>query len=185
MSYGVCLLLLGVLGACGIGPQTEPVVVSIPPQTAVPVPTTVVTGVPLSVQVYLLQGSHLFRVTRTVPPGPGMEPTLSAISAPLSPDERSQGLRTALPPSVRPLRGSISRGDIARVEVPPGFDRLPVQEQINALGQLVFTITADTLATGVQLIEDEKPVAVPDASGQLQDRPVTREDYAVLAPRSA
>ncbi|MGN6754222.1 MAG: GerMN domain-containing protein [Intrasporangium sp.] len=160
-------------------------IVSIPPQTAIPVPTTVMEGVPLSVQVYLLEGSHLFRVTRTVPPGPGMQPTLSAISATLSPDERAQGLRTALPPSVRPLRGSITGGDIAKIEVPPGFDRLPVQEQINALGQIVFTITADTLATGVQLVEDDKPVAVPDASGQLQNRPVTREDYAVLAPRSA
>ncbi|EWT07949.1 hypothetical protein N864_17875 [Intrasporangium chromatireducens Q5-1] len=178
----MCLLLLA---GCGIGPQTDPVVVSIPPQTAISVPTTVVSGVPLSVQVYLLEGSHLFRVTRTVPPGPGMQPTLSAISAPISPDERSQGLRTALPPSVRPLRGSITGGDIARIEVPPGFDRLPVQEQINALGQLVFTVTADTLATGVQLVEDDKPVAVPDASGQLQDRPVTREDYAVLAPRAS
>lgn len=182
LPYAVCLLLLA---GCGIGPQTNPVVVSIPPQTAISVPTTVVSGVPLSVQVYLLEGAHLFRVTRTVPPGPGMQPTLSAISAPISPDERSQGLRTALPPSVRPLRGSITGGDIARIEVPPGFDRLPVQEQINALGQLVFTVTADTLATGVQLVEDDKPVAVPDASGQLQDRPVTREDYAVLAPRAS
>jgi hypothetical protein len=86
---------------------------------------------------------------------------------------------------VRPLRGSITGGDIARIEVPPGFDRLPVQEQINALGQIVFTVTADTLATGVQLVEDDKPVAVPDASGQLQDRPVSREDYAVLAPRAS
>ncbi|MDN5794687.1 MAG: GerMN domain-containing protein [Intrasporangium sp.] len=140
-------------------------------------------GVPLSVQVYLLQGSYLFRVTRTVLPGPGLQPTLSALSAPLSPDEQAQGLRTALPTSIQPMRGLMARGDIAQVEVPAGFDRLPVQEQINALGQIVFTITADTLATGVQLVEDGRPVAVPDASGQLQNRPVTREDYGVLAPR--
>ncbi len=181
-SWALCLV--GLLAGCAIGPQRGPVIVSIPPQTAIPVPTTVVSGVPLSVQVYLLQGAHLFRVTRTVAPSPGLQPTLDAISAPLSPDERSQGLRSALPPSVRTLRGTISRGDIARIDVPSGFDRLPVQEQINALGQLVFTITADTLATGIQLIEDGKPVAVPDATGQLQDRPVTREDYAVLAPRA-
>lgn len=181
LAYAACLLLLA---GCGIGPQADPVVVNLPPQTAVPVPTAVVTDVPLSVQVYLLQGSHLFRVTRTVPPGPGMAPTLAAISAPLSPDEQAQGLRSALPASVHPLRGSITGGDIARVQVPPGFDRLPVQEQINALGQLVFTITADTLATSVQLVEGGKPVSVPDASGELLDRPVTRGDYAELAPRS-
>lgn len=180
VSGAAALLLTG----CGIGPQDDPVIVSVPPQTALPVPTTFVSGVPLSVQVYLLQGAHLYRVTRTVPPGPGIQPTLSAISAPLSPDERDQGLRSALPPSVTPLEGSISGGDIARITVPAGFDRLPVQEQINALGQIVFTVTADTLATGVQLVEDTKPVAMPDASGQLQNRPLTREDYAVLAPRT-
>lgn len=178
------VFVLGLLSGCGIGPQHEPVVVSILPQTAGPVPSTVVTGVPLSVQVYLLKGSYLFRVTRTVPPGPGLAPTLAAVSAPLSPDERAQGLRTALPASVESLTGALTRGDTARVQVPPGFDRLPVQEQINALGQLVFTITADTLATGVQLVRGGKPVAVPDASGQLQSRPVTREDYAVLTPRA-
>ncbi|WP_347350103.1 GerMN domain-containing protein [Intrasporangium sp.] len=180
LSYAACGLLLA---GCGIGPQDRPVVISIPPQTAAPVPSTVMTGVPLSMQVYLLKGAHLFRVTRTVAPGPGLQPTLAALSAPLSPDEQAQGLRSAIPVSVQPLRGSMGRGDIARVDVPTGFDRLPVQEQVNALGQLVFTITADTLATGVQLVEDGRPVAVPDASGQLQDRAVTREDYGVLAPR--
>lgn len=147
-------------------------------------PNPVVSGVPLNVQVYLLKGDYLYRVTRTVPPGPGIGPALAGMSAPLSPDEKALGLRTALPPSPGPLDGIMTRGDTARIEVPEGFDRMPVQEQINALGQIVFTITADTLATGVQLVRGGKPVAVPDASGQLQDRPVTREDYATLTPRS-
>jgi hypothetical protein len=172
------------LSGCGLGPQTEPVIVSVPVQTGAPVPDPIVTGVPLSMQVYLLKGAYLYRVTRTVPPGPGLGPTLAGISAPLSPDERAQGLRTALPPVSEPLDGIMTRGDTARIELPPAFDQLPVQEQINALGQIVFTVTADTLATGVQLVQNGKPVPVPDATGKLQDRPMTREDYAALTPRT-
>jgi hypothetical protein len=172
------------LAACGLGPQADPVIVSVPAQTGAPVPNPVVSGVPLNVQVYLLKGAYLYRVTRTVPPGPGLGPTLAGMSATLSPDERALGLRTALPPSLEPLDGIMTRGDTARIELPSGFDHLPVQEQINALGQIVFTVTADTLATGVQLVRNGKPTPVPDASGQLQDRPMTREDYAALTPRT-
>lgn len=178
------LLGFTVLTGCGLGPQTEAVIVSVPAQTGAPIPNPVVTGVPLNVQVYLLKGAHLHRVTRTVPPGPGLGPTLAGISATLSPDERALGLRTALPPTPEPLDGIMTRGDTARIELPPGFDRMPVQEQINALGQIVFTVTADTLATGVQLVRNGKPVPVPDATGKLQDRPVTREDYAALTSRT-
>lgn len=185
---GRCVGVAGILllcAACGLGPQEEPVTVSIPPRQAAPVPTQLVSGVPLSMQVYLLRGAQLVQVTRTVAPGPGLAPTLTALGAALSPNEREQGLRTALPASTQPLQGSIVEGDIARVEVPAGFERLPVREQIKALGQLVFTVTANTLATGVQLVADGRPVAVPDADGHLWERPVSRQDYALLAPPAA
>lgn len=176
------VLLLGCLGACGVGPQTEPVVVSTPPRIVAPAPTAAVTGEPLSMQVYLLHGSDLHRVIRTAPAGPGLEPTLTALAAPLSGQEREEGLRSALPASLQPLRGVLAAGGVAEIEAPPGFDRLPVREQIAAMGQLVFTVTANTLATAVQLEVGDHPVAAPDATGQLLNRPVTRSDYAALDP---
>ncbi|GAB3871573.1 hypothetical protein GCM10028802_03200 [Terrabacter terrigena] len=70
----------------------------------------------------------------------------------------------------------------ARVAVPPGFDRLSMAVRQLAMAQLVFTITADTLADEVQLVSGGRVVAVPDAHGELVTHPVSRQDYADLAP---
>lgn len=168
------------LAGCSIRPQAEPVPVSAPvvlPGTSTPTPK----GVPLTVQAYFLRGNHLTRISRTVPPSAGLAPSLAALAQPLSAAQVAAGLRTALPTSGRPLQGKVADG-VALVEMPPGYDRLGVREQINALGQLVFTISANSLAGSLQLTRDGKPLPVPDGNGHLVDRPVSRSDYAGIQP---
>jgi 7-cyano-7-deazaguanine synthase in queuosine biosynthesis len=46
----------------------------------------------------------------------------------------------------------------------------------------VFTVTANSLAQSVQLVQGTRSLPMPDPSGQLVTRPVTRVDYAAYNP---
>jgi hypothetical protein len=109
-------------------------------------------------------------------------PVLEALSRPLDEVELSDGLRTALPVAVQALRGSVIQDGTARVSVPPGFDRMSLREQQYAMAQLVFTVTANSLADDVQLVSGSRVFAVPDAMGELTSRPVSRADYGRFDP---
>jgi hypothetical protein len=157
---------------------------------AVVAPTTTVTspgpsrqGVPLTIQVYLVQGDHLVRLTRTVPPGAGLEPSLVGLATPITPAMAAAGVHSALPLANAPLKGEVEDG-VARIELPAGFERISVHEQSLAMAQLVFTVTANSLATSVQLVQGTRALPMPDPSGQLVARPVTRNDYAAYNPPS-
>jgi hypothetical protein len=180
MALGPVLALL--LGACGISAQSEPHPVEPPTFSAVASGSRVGTGVPMTIQVYLLHGDRLQRVERMVSPGPGLVPVLEALSRPLDEVELSDGLRTALPVAVQALRGSVTQDGTARVSVPPGFDRMSLREQQYAMAQLVFTVTANSLADDVQLVSGSRVFAVPDAMGELTSRPVSRADYGRFDP---
>lgn len=166
-------------GACTIDAQSAPVPVEAPTATTVARPTRA--GVPLTIQVYFVQGEHLARVTRTVPPGAGLEPSLGGLAVPLTMAQTAQGLRTAIPGSSSPLKGHIVDG-IARIDLPAGFERISIREQSLAMAQLVFTVTANSLATSVQLVQGSRALPMPSPNGQLISRPVTRLDYAAYDP---
>lgn len=178
-----CLVVLGLGSACTLGPQDAPV--AVPGRGAVTASAAgPPTAVPLTMQAYLLRGELLSRVERQVPEGSGIGPALAALAMPLSRDEVAQGLRTALPPATVSLVGRLNGTQVALVDVPQGFDRLSARDQVAALAQIVFTVTADTVATGVQLVQGGRVMPMPDASGQLRSRPLSRADFAALAPTS-
>ncbi|GAB3070666.1 hypothetical protein GCM10027053_39260 [Intrasporangium mesophilum] len=174
-------LTLGAAG-CAMSPQDQPDPVLLPSPSGAASPGVAQPGVPLSMQVYLIHGDRLQRVTRTVSQGTGMTPVLGALTAPLDEIELASGLRSAVPTTTRPLAGTVTNEGTARIAVPPGFDRLSVREQQFAMAQLVFTVTANTLASDVVLVNGSRVIAVPDARGELAAHPVTRQDYAELAP---
>ncbi len=170
------------LAGCSIGTQSAPVVAVAPTGAATPSGPSR-QGVPLTIQVYLVQGDHLARLTRTVPPGAGLEPSFVGLATPITSTMASAGIRSALPLASHPLRGTVENG-VARIELPTGFERISVHEQSLAMAQLVFTVTANSLATSVQLVQGMRALPMPDPSGQLVTRPVTRVDYAVYNPPS-
>lgn len=170
------------LGSCGVSAQSDPQPVLRPTSIEVSGAAGASTGVAMTMQVYLLHGDRLQRVERMVVPGPGLAPVLEALSKPVDAIELASGLRTALPVAVKPLRGSITADGTARVAVPAGFDRMSLREQQYAMAQLVFTVTANSLADGVQLLSGDRVVSVPDAMGELRSRPVSRSDYARFNP---
>ena len=184
VTRGLAVSLALSLGAagCALSPQDQPDLVLLPTQTGMATSGVSQPAVALTMQVYLIHGDRLQRVTRTVLPGKGMTPVLAALTAPLDEVELANGLRTAVPATMRPLAATVTDQGTARIAVPPGFDRLSVREQQYAMAQLVFTVTADTLASDVVLVNGSRVVAVPGAHGMLAAHPVTRQDYAELAP---
>lgn len=174
-------VVAAVLTGCSIGTQSSPVL------AAAPTTTTTTTGpsrqgVPLTIQVYLVQGDHLARVTRVVPPGAGLEPSFVGLAVPVNPAMAASGIRNALPIASTPLQGVVDQDGVARIELPAGFERISVHEQSLAMAQLVFTVTANSLAQSVQLVQGTRELPMPDPSGQLVNRPVTRVDYAAYNP---
>ncbi|NHA67274.1 hypothetical protein [Phycicoccus flavus] len=171
---------LAALGGCGVGAQARPEILGSPTSgadgAAVGNP-----GVPLTVQVYLLDGDHLVPVSRTVPAGTGLAPSLSGLVQPLDRDDLGRGLRTALPAASTPPKGTMI-GTVARVTMPVGFDRLSVRDQVAAMSQIVWTVTGNTLATKVRLFLGDREIPVPGGDGLLVDRPVGRDDYASWRP---
>ena len=169
-----------VVAGCSIGTQSAPVPAVAPSASATSSGPSRL-GVPLTIQVYLVQGDHLARLTRTVPPGAGLEPSFVGLATPITATMTAAGIRSALPLASHPLRGTVDDG-IARIELPTGFERISVHEQSLAMAQLVFTVTANSLATSVQLVQGSRALPMPDPTGQLVTRPVTRVDYAAYNP---
>jgi hypothetical protein len=155
--------------------------VQLPSSSPAPTDTDPTAGVPLTIQVYLVRGDRLRRVTRTVASGEGMGPVMEALTQPLNEVELANGLRSAIPVSSQEPAAQVTTDGTARVTVPGGFDRLSVRDQQLAVAQIVFTVTANTLASDVQLVNGERVVPVPDDTGALLEI-VARSDYARFAP---
>lgn len=173
------VLLLAAAG-CGVGPQTHPVPVDERAADAGGAAGGDVSR-PVVVEVFLVRGSRLAPVSRVVSHQPGISACLLALSQPLSETERYRQLRSAVPTGDEELSGTIL-GSVARVSMPVGFDRMAVREQVAAMGQIVYTVVANTNADRVQLYDGDRSIPVPGGDGALLERPVGRADYAGLAP---
>ena len=179
---GAAVGLLAWTAGCALGPQAQPVTLAT--GAAHGQPTKHHTGaftVKVSERVYLVHNGKLVAVRRTTPlRNTHLQTVMGALFEPLRFLERNEGLRSALPPSKKPVRVQVS-GRLATVQLPPGFDGLAVSEQILAVGQLVFTISGNSDAFQVRFKAGEKSVPVPDGGGRLMGRPVTRADYGRIA----
>lgn len=180
----VLLLTLAALTAgCALGPQGEPVALSSTPGDGRPThQQTGAATVKVSVRVYLVHNGTLVQVRRSAPlRNTHLETVLGALFEPLHFAERNEGLRTALPRGDQAVKVHV-KDHLATLKLPPGFDGLAVSEQILAVGQLVFTISANSAAFRIEFTDGKKQIPVPDGSGRLVDRPVTRTDYIRIAP---
>jgi hypothetical protein len=60
---------------------------------------------------------------------------------------------------------------VARIALPSGFERISVHEQSPAMTQLVFTVTANSLAQSVQLVQGTRSLPMPDWAGSSSRAP--------------
>jgi hypothetical protein len=179
----VLLSTLAVTAGCALGPQQEPVALSSTPGNGRPSrQQTGAATVKVSERVYLVHNGSLVQVRRSTPlRNTHLQTVIGALFEPLRFTERNEGLRTALPRVDKPVAVHVS-DHLASLQLPPGFDGLAVSEQILAVGQLVFTISANSAAFRVEFTDGKKEIPVPDGGGRLVDHPVTRADYVRIAP---
>ena len=179
-------VLVLVLAGCGIPVEDSARTLSadeIP--SSLPSPTSAPTSPPAdpspaSAEVFFVRGSRLAPVRREVSVPPSVEGTITALLTRPTPDERSQGLRTALPGEVR-LAGTVAAG-IPLIDVTESFAQVEGEEQILALAQVVFTLTGLPGVEGVSFALTGRPVEVPTGDGTLKRGPLRRQDFAAVAP---
>ncbi len=107
------------------------------------------------------------------------ETVLSDLLSGPTPDERAQGLTTALPTGTD-LRLAGVQDRVADVVL--GGDLLDSgrSDQLLALAQVVVTLDDLPEVDAVRFLRDGVPVPVPRADGAIEPTPVTAADYAGL-----
>lgn len=133
-----------------------------------------------SADVFLVRDSRLVRVGRPPWDPPSVEGAIAALLQGPTADERADGIRTALTRPVR-LAGTVAAG-VPLIDVTDSFAGVEGEEQILALAQLVFTLTALPGVDGVSFALDGRPVEVPTGDGALERGPIRRQDFDAVAP---
>ncbi|MFC0623301.1 GerMN domain-containing protein [Kribbella deserti] len=177
-------VVLALVCACGVRPQEHPDPVeslsAVVPSSSTPTAQASTTGTPATAVVYLIRSGRLAAVSR---PGADPQSLLRDLLAGPTSTEFAAGLRSAIPATGGAITVTID-GRLARVQLPDEFTRLGGAQQALAVAQLVFTLTEERLGlSAVRLMRGQRELSAPTATGELVARPVTRADYASVAPR--
>ncbi len=180
----VAALVAGpLLAACGVSSQSKATRIE---PTDVPFgllddePTTTVVQAGRTVAVYLLVGDELVPVDRSVSGGAALEELLGQVITGPTEVEQSLGITTAVPSGTL-ASVDTSRG-IAEVDLASSFGDIRSREQTLALGQIVYTLTGQPGIGGVRFTVEGEDVTVPLSDGTLTDDPLSRDDFAAIAP---
>ncbi len=131
--------------------------------------------------IYFARDRRLVATSRKQPPDTTLSRILDALGRGPNRNEVDAGLRSALPDESRFPDVDVSRGT-ATVELGSRFTALSGEDQLIALAQLVYTITAQPGIGLVRFTIEGQPVEVPRANGALASGPVSRDDFAEVAP---
>lgn len=176
------LTAAAILGGCGISaesdvnkikPQDVPFDLLLADVTAVPE-----TGIP--VQVYLLSGDRLLTVDRTADSADSLADVVRLTVDGPTDEERLLGITSAIPTGTVGLV-STSRG-VAEVDLNASFGELRSSDQVLALGQIVYGLTALPGIGAVAFTLEGEPISVPRTDGTASDEPLSRDDFLALKP---
>lgn len=191
------LLLAGgtLLAACGIplSNAAQPVPRSRVPAGLLDAPTSTSTTLPASstnampIGIYFLDsaGTKLVETFARVQPPPTAIEALDFLTYGPTASDSKHGLRTALSlsPQATPRVKVNRQTGIAIVTLDAATYDLPGAQEFQALAQIVYTVTdAQFGAHAVQFAYAGEPALAYLPNGTYTPRPVTRADYATLAP---
>lgn len=140
--------------------------------------TVVPEGEPTS--IFLLTRDRLIAVDRSVPADADLADLLERVVAGPTKEERSLGITSAVPVGTVATVDA-SRG-VATVDLNASFSDIRSSDQLLALAQIVYTLTDQPGIGGVSFRLEGEPVKVPLAGGTLREGPLSRDDFAALAP---
>jgi spore germination protein GerM len=179
------LVLVATAAGCGvpvggsperIAPSSVPYGLLAPSSTAPPLADT-----GRAVPIFLVDGDRLVAVTRHVTGTNVPARTLSTLLLGPTPPEIAHGYRSAIPSHTRLISLDVV-GKVATVDLTAAFGALGGSDQVLAVAQIVFTLTASPRIHSVQFAIGDTTVEVPDGHGSLDTAPRTREDYRAQAP---
>ncbi len=176
------------LAGCGISVQStaQPLLV---PANQFPSPTNPPTSSHpgKAIDVYFLTNEHLVASLRHLPRGKVplkrmLQLALNRLDAgPLS-AEFELGVTTALSPAAAVTLIGRVKHHVASVDLDSTFENLDTSELFEADAQIVYTLTQFHQVDGVNLVLGGVKIAwLPDGI-EVNNRPVTRQDYRAIAP---
>jgi hypothetical protein len=175
-------------GACGVptDDRPRPIAAGDVPFRLLDRPTaTTTTSTPGSlgavVDIYLVSGDRVFPVPRALPAPLTVHGAIGALLDGPTRNEAAFGLRSALGAQVTLLSTLVAQHTV-RLDLGASFETIQGQEQVLAVAQLVYTITAVPGITAVTFTLDGRPVEVPTGDGTLRAGALTRDDFAGVGP---
>ena len=177
------------VAACGVpteeGPRTIPrddvpfdILV---PSTAPSVEAGAADRALSAVQVFFVRGDRLAAVPRQLSGPVSLRGVLDALMVGPTPAEAASGLRSAIRPQARVINAAVRDG-VAQIDLSTPFAGVQGEDQVPAVGQLVYACTQLPGVSGLQLLVDGRTVEVPTEEVKLTSRPLRRSDFPKLAP---
>lgn len=176
MRFTILLLLL--LTACGIPIDSEPRALDIEIETDIVDSAVGARELPVVVEIHLVAGDRLMRVTREIADSTPLTLVRSLLQGPVA-AENALSIRSAIPPETDVLGITVS-GGTATVDLSRDFTLVGGNEEILAVGQIVATVASLADIDGVILSIEGVPRPAPVAEGRLVDRPLMPSDFAEL-----
>jgi spore germination protein GerM len=179
----VLVAVLVLAGGCGIDAQGEADRVApadVPFGLLEEQPTTTETVSDRTENVYLVADDRVVAIERSVPDDVGLSDLLELVVDGPSDTERALGITTAVPEGAV---ASVSSGrGLAEVDLTAAFGEIRGADQLVALAQIVYTLTAQPGIGGVIFTLDGQDVQVPLGDGTVGVEALTRDDLRSLAP---
>jgi len=97
--------------------------------------------------------------------------------------ESAAGISSDVPTQTHLVSLDVSHS-VATADVSSDFGAVGGSDQVLAIAQFVYTLTASQFIDSVRFAIGGKPIEVPDASGSLSSAPRTRVDYKPVAPHA-
>jgi len=135
------------------------------------------------VVLYFVRTGRLVRASRRLPVSPTAGRVLASLREGPTTAEGSAGARSALP-AQNSVRSVSLAGGTATVDLARRFTTLSSSDQLLALAQIVYTLTARPGIGQVRFTLQGESTEVPRANGSLTSARVSRDDYAPLAPEN-
>ncbi|HVX71141.1 MAG TPA: GerMN domain-containing protein [Mycobacteriales bacterium] len=181
----VFVMLLTAMTSCGLPMSGEPH--RIDPST---VPYGLLASQPATpsspeagphVAIYLVDGDHLVARSRQIT---GLNVPAEALRSLLlgpTPAESAQGLISDIPAQTR-LFSLDLRGTVATVDLSSTFGAAGGSQQVLAIAQIVYTVTASRYIDAVRFSLSGRPIEVPNGTGSLAPGARSRADFEREAP---
>ena len=131
--------------------------------------------------VFLTKDGRLVRTIRRLSPPVTLDGLLEALKQGPTRTELSDGVRSAVPDD-NTFESAALAGGTALVDLGKPFTAPSNADQVLALAQIVFTLTARPGVGQVQFTLQDATIETPRADGTVTTGPVSRDDYVTLAP---